>query len=98
MVLIRSTMRNKLAALNLMTVGSEDFFRVSISNLARKLVSQFNTSDRKRKLATCQTVQLMSKFEAMVTKISDKRRLDKLFAGKLYPYMEFVLHQGGVRQ
>ncbi len=81
-----------------MTDGFEDFFPVSVSNLGRKIVSRFNNSDRKRKLATCQTVQLMSKFEAMVTKISVKRRLEKLFRWGVHPYMEFVLHQVGVRE
>ncbi len=75
----------------------EDFFRSRIYNFGRQLVPRFDNADRKCKLAACQMGQLMTKFEAMTTKIWICWRLEELVNGAIHPPMKYVIHQDQVR-
>ncbi len=75
----------------------EDFFRGIINKFGWQLVPRFDNADRKGKLAACQMGQLMTKFEAVATKIRICWCLEELINVDVHPPMEYVRYQDLLR-
>ncbi len=94
---VRRGLGNKQGVPKTIKPAIEDFFLDRINNFGRQLVPRFDNVDSKCNLAACQMGQLMTKFEAMTTKIRIGWRFEELINGEVYPPMECVIHQDQVR-